>query len=132
MFGQSKQGDQGEAEPQPQPTAKPKTQKRAKPRSPFPEGWEFNNKLFSEAVKWAGWDRARAEKEFDAFRDHHLSKATMSADWIASWRTWCRNGAKYDAGRKARGGNGSYRSKPTAFEATFGDDLDKSEGVFGL
>lgn len=35
------------------------------------------------------------------FRDYHLAKGDRCADWTASWRTWCRNIAKF-----AKQGNG--------------------------
>lgn len=28
------------------------------------------------------------DREVERFRDHHVSKADTSADWLASWRTW--------------------------------------------
>lgn len=35
------------------------------------------------------------EDEFERFRDHHLAKGTLSADWSASLRTWLRNAVKF-------------------------------------
>jgi len=35
-------------------------------------------------------------EEAEKFRDHHTSKATASADWPGSWRTWVRNAIKFN------------------------------------
>ena len=34
-------------------------------------------------------------EEIAKFRDHHTGKATMSADWPGSWRTWARNAMNF-------------------------------------
>ena len=36
--------------------------------------------------------------EWANFRNHHLAKGTLSADWRASWRTWCGNFQKFKHG----------------------------------
>jgi len=33
--------------------------------------------------------------ELEAFRNHHLAKASVMADWQAAWRTWCSNSRKF-------------------------------------
>ena len=37
--------------------------------------------------------------ETEQFMDHHGSKGTRSGDWLASWRYWMRNAAKYASER---------------------------------
>jgi hypothetical protein len=46
-----------------------------------------------------GWDNNRAVSEFERFQDHHRSKATLSANWEASWRTWVQLGIGFDKQR---------------------------------
>lgn len=53
------------------------------------------------------WDRV--VEEIEKFRDHHTGKATTSADWPGSWRTWARNAMNFGNGRK-------NRDRPTAHE----------------
>jgi hypothetical protein len=43
------------------------------------------------------------EAEMAAFRDHHLSHATRSADWPASWRTWVKNTPQFTRKERANG-----------------------------
>lgn len=55
-----------------------------------------------------GWPPGRLEDELEHFVDHHTVKATLSADWQASWRTWVKNSKKWEPrhGRDQR----DYRS----------------------
>lgn len=50
-----------------------------------------------------GWNNGRAHEEFDKFSDYHRAKGSVFADWDASWRTWVRNGIKFDSERLQRG-----------------------------
>jgi hypothetical protein len=50
-----------------------------------------------------GWDSSRAREEFEKFSDHHRARGNAFADWLAAWRTWVRNGIKFDSGRLQRG-----------------------------
>ncbi len=43
-----------------------------------------------------GWPPGRLEDELEHFVDHHTTKATLSADWQASWRTWVKNSKKWE------------------------------------
>lgn len=52
----------------------------------------------------------RIEDEAAQFRDYHTGKATESADWPASWRTWARNARDFSK----RGQNGQSQPKRTA------------------
>lgn len=50
--------------------------------------------LPDEDGDWAIAAGLSADKIFQIwpqFRDHHISKGTISKDWSASWRTWVRN-----------------------------------------
>jgi len=35
------------------------------------------------------------EHQAQAFRDHHLGKGTLAADWPATWRTWMANALRF-------------------------------------
>ncbi|MFM2044714.1 MAG: hypothetical protein RLY86_3290 [Pseudomonadota bacterium] len=60
------------------------------------------------AGKWSEWCRATGnpepdpDTEFDRFRDHHLSRGTLAADWFATWRTWVRNHMTFADNRKGK------------------------------
>jgi hypothetical protein len=52
--------------------------------------------------------------EIAKFRDHHRSKATVSAHWPGSWRTWVRNAVTFNRKQQeSRDGARAIR-KPTA------------------
>lgn len=48
---------------------------------------------------------------FDAFRNHHIAKASVFADWPAAWRTWCGNDRKF-ARQNSPSGAGTRSSPP--------------------
>ena len=49
---------------------------------------------------------------FEQFRDHHHSKGSMMIDWLAAWRTWCRNELKFAANRAPKAAPGRM-SRPS-------------------
>lgn len=74
--------------------SRPKASKRGLPEN-FPD---------EDTRKWAEqhWlAKGRADlcalmdEEAEKFRDHHVSNAKTSADWPASWRTWCKNAMNF-------------------------------------
>lgn len=68
----------------PVPVAKPK---KAKPRTSVPETLEPNEAtLVCESETGAS-----VREQWAQFRDYHAQRATLSADWQASMRTWLRN-----------------------------------------
>lgn len=86
-------------EPPNPPPDKPAA-RRSRPRSSIgvtelPDEW----RLYA-ASELPGWD---LDGLFRSFRDHHLAKATMAADWPATWRTWVGNAPEYSR-RFAPGG----------------------------
>ena len=65
--------------------------KRKQPQTPWPETMNLSD----EMREYGSLHGVDAEVEFDSWRDHHLAKGSMFADWGASFRTWCRNAEKY-------------------------------------
>ena len=55
----------------------------------------------------AGEDRARqagivdVPREIERFRDHHLAKGSVMADWGAAWRTWCGRAQGFAGGKSS-------------------------------
>lgn len=48
------------------------------------------------------------------FRDWHLAKGSLMANWEAAWRTWCENQVRFAAERGTRSTNGYAKAaKPT-------------------
>ncbi len=65
----------------------------------------LNDEWIHEAEK-LGISRDLAEREFDQFRDHWLAASGAKAakrDWLAAWRTWCRNAIDWQRPAKTRG-----------------------------
>lgn len=71
------------------PPANAVVKKKAKPRSSFPEDFSPNDVGLNAAL---GLDVA---VELEAFRNHHVGKGNLMADWQATWRTWCGNARKF-------------------------------------
>lgn len=65
--------------------------KVAAKRSQITEGWTPGprEREFAEGL---GVDH---ETQAEAFRDFHLARGSLMADWSAAWRTWCRNEVKF-------------------------------------
>lgn len=40
-----------------------------------------------------------AQEMFEAFKNHHVAKGSLFADWEAAWRTWVDNQARWNAER---------------------------------
>jgi hypothetical protein len=59
-----------------------------------------------------GWDADRSRAVFEKFRDHHLAHGSTMKNWLAAWRTWCRNECKYEKQAVTR--NGTH--KPSYLE----------------
>lgn len=92
--------------------AKPK----AKARRSLPEIFPLDPDLTWATAHWLSKGRAdlcdAMTEEIDKFRDHHRGRATMSADWPGSWRTWARNAMNFT---RRKNGNGPGK-QPTAHE----------------
>lgn len=104
-------------------------QSKRKSRSSLPENFPDEVSRKWAETHWLGKGRADLcglmDDEAAKFRDHHTSHDTRSADWPASWRTWCSNAMNFS--KVARNG----KSKNTALDtflqagASIIDDLDE-------
>jgi uncharacterized protein YdaU (DUF1376 family) len=67
---------------------------RAKARRSLPEIFPLEPDQDWARAHWLAKGRAdlcnAMTEEIEKFRDHHAGRATMSADWPGSWRTWAR------------------------------------------
>lgn len=80
--------------------AKASKQKR---RCRLPDGWVPSQRNMQDAAE-KGFTERDAENEADKFRDYHIAKGTIYADWDAGWRTWIGR-ARPNAGGNARSGS---------------------------
>lgn len=64
--------------------------KRRKRGGQFNPAWELGEegRAFANGI---GFLNGSADALFDRFKDHHLGKGSIMADWSAAWRTWVRN-----------------------------------------
>ena len=65
--------------------------------SPVPPDWRPSAAAVEFARTAARWVDQRIETEIANCRDHHRSRGAKFLDLDAMWRTWVRNGAKFDA-----------------------------------
>lgn len=57
---------------------------------------ELTQNWIDAAIK-CGLARSLHDKQFEKFRDHHLSKGSNMVDWLAAWRTWVNRSIEYAA-----------------------------------
>lgn len=88
---------------------KAKTKRTPKRGSRMSETWAPTQMDYAHATK-AELGPQEINHEADQFRDYHISKGTISKDWSASWRTWCRNAVKWKAQR--RPANNEHNASP--------------------
>ena len=72
-----------------------KPSRRAKPRTRFPV--EVTG-LGDDGLRYAlseGLTEAEAHEQFKKFRNHHIGKGSVMADWSAAWRTWIGNAKEF-------------------------------------
>ncbi|NQZ47764.1 MAG: hypothetical protein HRT63_09610 [Erythrobacter sp.] len=95
----------------------PKAKKVTKRGSRMSEAWAPTPTDYAHASK-NGLTSQEINHEADQFRDYHVAKGTISKDWSASWRTWCRNTVKWKSERKqqrARPGRRQHTPDTSAF-----------------
>lgn len=72
----------------------PRKAKRAKARSQIDENAQPDEKDRVSAAEH-GLSAELFRSEWRKFRDHHLAKGSLFADWNAAWRKWCGNVAQF-------------------------------------
>lgn len=84
-----REGEQASPDPAPR---KPRGS-RKKPVTALPENWQPRPHERDKAVS-LGLD---CDREAQRFRDYHVSKGNVFADWDAAFRTWLSNGARFQS-----------------------------------
>jgi hypothetical protein len=82
---------------------------RKKPSQPMPDIFPMTDKHREYAAKngfkdksgngFVGFTDGPAVQMFVAFKNHHIAKGSIFADWDAAWRTWVDNEVKFSAQR---------------------------------
>jgi hypothetical protein len=72
-----------------------KTDEKPTRRTKLPADFALDDEMRAFAER-RGWEARRQDREFEKFRERHTEKATLSANWRSSWRTWVLNGVGYD------------------------------------
>lgn len=65
-----------------------------------------------------------ADIEAERFRDHHLARGTLSADWTANLRTWVSNGIRYARDRNDRAAANERPQRSLGAWSAFDDQID--------
>ncbi|NEV75518.1 hypothetical protein DYI24_00280 [Rhodopseudomonas sp. BR0C11] len=72
----------------PAPVRKPK---RARPRTAIPDDWQPSEADWKYA-RSMGYSDREIPFQAERFRNHHVSRGNLMADWPAAWKTWIGNG----------------------------------------
>jgi hypothetical protein len=76
------------------PETAPRKAKRAKPRTSIDQNAQPIDKDRAAAAEY-GLTTEAFRIEWRNFRDHHISRGTLMADWPAAWRTWLAKSAEF-------------------------------------
>lgn len=76
--------------------AQPPAKRPRKTRTALPPDWRLPDDGWTYAAG-KGLTGDRIEQEAEKFRDYHLSRGNVMADWAAAWRTWVGNAGKFSA-----------------------------------
>ena len=68
-------------------------------RSRISEDFTVSDRVVELALM-NGWPDP--DTEVEAFKDYHLAKGSLMADWEAAFRTWLRNAARWNNGTTRR------------------------------
>lgn len=115
--------------PSPSPTKKPK-ENRSGSGTRLPADWELTDELKAIAKQIRPeWPDNHVQRIADGFKDYWLAKSgkdATKADWLATWRNWCRNDRTQITGAFGNGqhqnpfggnsGKGGNRSGGSAFD----------------
>lgn len=93
----------------------PPKRRRAKIKTVIPSEAQPSPEDRGAAME-SGLDEARFRIEWKKFRDHHLSRGNLMADWSAAWRTWLGNIAQFQP--RAIGSQDGRSRKPSVQEAS--------------
>lgn len=73
---------------------------RTKARSGLPVAFPDQGQIDRAKGFWAVRKRRDLSEDFqhqvEAFRDYHIGRGTLAADWPATWGTWMRNALKFN------------------------------------
>jgi uncharacterized protein YdaU (DUF1376 family) len=72
----------------------PSPKRPRKVRTALPSDWRLPDDGWTYAAG-KGLTGDRIEQEAEKFRDYHLSRGNVMADWAAAWRTWVGNAGKF-------------------------------------
>jgi hypothetical protein len=92
------------------PSEKPESAKpkRAKARTPIAPDAQPTDRDRAAAVE-AGLVNGHFREQWQKFRDYHLSRGSLMADWSAAWRTWTSNISQFSgSSRHSSGGDKSH------------------------
>jgi helix-turn-helix protein len=64
---------------------------------PTPVPSTLSDDEIKASMKRTNWSEARVKREALKFRNHHLSKRTLSYSWAALWENWELQGLEYEA-----------------------------------
>lgn len=76
--------------------AQPPPKRSRKVKTALPPDWRLPDNGWSYAAG-KGLTGDRIEQEAERFRDYHLSRGNLMANWEAAWRTWVGNTGKFSA-----------------------------------
>lgn len=79
--------------------------KRTKRRTRLPEDWQPSGKNMAHAAS-KGMTTEEIEHESEQFRNHHVGRGSLMADWDAAWRTWVGNVRRYSGSARNPGRGG--------------------------
>lgn len=71
-------------------------------KKPFNKRWRLSNAARDFATS-KGYINGSVDDIYDAFKAHHASKVTLSADWGEEWRKWVLRQVKFDKKDEASG-----------------------------
>lgn len=69
-----------------------------------PDNFPDEEALERAKAYWKGRGRTdlSPQEQAEAFRDHHLAHNKKMTDWMAAWRTWCRNACEFNKAPKGQ------------------------------
>ena len=80
-----------------------RSSKKPKRKSALDEGSELTERHI-DAAKARGMSRSQAIEEWERFKNRHIAKGELMADWWRAWLTWCGNFKKFNPQTKPPNG----------------------------